>query len=84
MPSRTAPARWQSLAVIPAGWPVTAAASRITWFRDAHLMEAALAERRDCPYCAAPAGELCRTTAGGLAFYHHARLWPAEGRQASG
>ena len=76
MPHHAAPARWQSLALIPAGPPVTAAASRIAGFRDAHLMEAALAERRDCPYCLAPAGELCRTTGGAVAFYHHARLWP--------
>ena len=77
MPPRPAPARWQSLAAIPADRPVTAAESRIARFRDAHLLEAALAERRDCPYCRAPAGDLCRTTGGGPAFYHHDRLWPA-------
>ena len=72
--TRARTARWQALAVIPpAGTP---AASRIAAFRREHVMQAALAERRDCPWCPAVAGELCRTGRGGVAFYHYGRLWP--------
>lgn len=70
--------RWQTLAPIPAAYPVISAASRLARFRDAHLLEAAVAERRDCPWCGARPGELCRTARGDLAFYHHDRIWPDE------
>lgn len=76
--ARVKAARWQALAVIPSALTGTSAASRVTVFRREHLIVVTLAERRDCPYCPARAGELCRTASGALAFYHHARLWGAD------
>ena len=46
--------------------------------RAAHRADATAAEARECPWCRAAPGRLCRSTSGRLAAYHAERLWPGQ------
>lgn len=70
----TTAARHLRLAPIPPGQSGTSAATRLRNFRAECPAEAARAEKRDCPFCPARAGDLCRTARGELQMYHYARL----------